>query len=220
MAKPGYNNYRKRKRRYRKRPWYKKKYTVGEMAGKALSGVNQLRKLVNVEHKKADFSGSSNIGNSWTNVFHYTSIPQGDTASTRSGNSFLAKSLSGMYRMSFNASATATTFRIVILMDNQTVADGGTVSGTDVFATAADITLLNINALGRYTILHDELVTLYPDKPLHVGKVSIPLNKHIRYNGILGSDINSNGIYMLAISNEATNTPNIYQHLRLTFVDN
>lgn len=218
----GYAKKRYRKRNFKKRPWYKRKYNAMEIAGKALSGVSALKKLVNVEHKKQDFTGSTSVPNAWTNMYYLHNVDAGDSVAQRDGNSIRAVSLSGLLQIYQHATATKTVLRVLIVKDNQTVADQTTLSGGTIFESNTEVYgLLNRSALGRFSVLYDKHFNMTAGMNSTItASISIPLNTHLRYNGATGSDIAKNGIYMLAISNEPTYQPAIDNRLRLTFIDN
>ncbi len=214
------------KRRYRKgssAPWYKKKYSPMEIASKAYSGVKALRKLVNVEFKKFDLSNSGNTIDLTGSVNHLSGIAQGDTVSSREGNSILAKSLLFRGHLARHASASTTIVRFLIVRDNQQIADT-TPGMTDVLDPTVSTLIfapLNDVNVGRFTVLHDQTIRLDDATgTLKTFDIYIPMNKHIRYNSTASTDIQRNGLYAMWCSNEGTNLPTNVGFSRLTYVDN
>lgn len=55
---------------------------------------------------------------------------------------------------------------------------------------------------------------------LKVLPVNLRFDHHIRYNGSASSDIQKGGIYMMVLSNEATNGSSFTYNLRLGYYDN
>lgn len=214
-------NRRYRKRRYRKKPWYKRKYSAQEMAGKALSGVMKLKKLVNVEIKKADIPvASTTIANTGTSLAAPANITEGATNELREGNSILTQSLVLNYKLRLHTSAVTTAVRMVVVKDLQQIADT-TPSWTDIYQEADPLTFINKETAGRFNILYDQCHVMSTNaQEIVLRKNFIPLNFHVKYNGPLSSDIQKHGIYLLAISDQGTNVPNLDYSTRLNFTDN
>lgn len=216
---------RKRRRSRSAAPWYVRKYSVGDLARYAYSGVKRLKRLVNVEQKKAD----TNIGltptdakTDTTYVSHLTAIAQGDTDQTRSGNSIKPLSLYVQGFVSKHASATATTVRMLIVRDKMQTADSIPGTGTIIDSDAGyQINApLNNETVGRFDILKDVKILVDSQTPKRLFKYFITLDGHIRYNGATSGDIQKNGLFCCLVSDEATNTPTVAYTSRLTFADN
>lgn len=214
---PKYNrNYKKRSY---KKPWYNRKYTPSEVAYRAFKGVNYLKGIINSEKHHHTLNSSVTPSTSGS-VISLHEIAQGDTDSTRTGNSILAKSLAFRFLINMNPSATQTYVRILLIQDKQQIADTGP-SITDVLHSASVQSLLLIQHIGRFQVLHDQVVDL--DNSLRTTKMTKlykKLHTHIRYNGSAASDIQKNGYYLMVLSNEATNTPTVFYNTRLSFYDN
>lgn len=213
-------------RRYKKSntAWYNKKYSIGDVASHAWSASKYLLRMVNVEQKKFDFGETSQAIPVGGDVVHLTAIAQGDNDGTRSGNSVLGQRLLINGNISINAAATNTNVRILVIRDKQQVGDG-TPAITDVLdASYADylVAPLNNDTVGRFDILYDRRFDLHVDteKATKLFKISRSVNKHVRYNGSAGTDIQKGGLYMIACSSEATNTPTYTYYSRFTYTDN
>lgn len=215
QRKPGYAGVRPRSGWRKARP----KTAFGK-ANLALKKVNKLKKALNPEKKKFDYVGAAAIGATWTNIYSVTQIAQGDDDHQRTGNLISAQSISGNILVYQNASASLSVLRLVVVHDTQTDPDGNTLNGTDIFEVNGVESLLNRNHLGRYRILSDQTTTLGTARNVAMYKISIPLkNLQVRYNGSADTDIQKNGIYVLGISNEGTNTPTVTHYLRFTYTD-
>lgn len=220
MAYKRFTRYQRRRNYGRKKTsWLNKRYSVGQMAQKALSGVSYLRGLVNSETQHAILTASGNI-NSSGSITHLTGVGQGDDKNHRTGRSILARSLYMNMQIDANAAATFTHARIIVFMDTQQIADTNPTI-TDVLNSAHYLSLLNPNSGGRFKVLKNWQITLDAST-----RNSITLTKyfklynHVLYNGSNGADIQKNGIYVLLISNQVTNTPAMEYNFNLGFHDN
>lgn len=216
----------RRFRRYPKRkgksaPWYAKKYSVSQMAQKALKGVNYIRGLVNSEMYKLDTAVTGTVPDSGS-VTHVTAIPQGDGEGNRSGNSVYVRSLNWKGQVFRTTSGNANqTMRIIVFCDNQQITDSSP-GVTDLLQSATVYSHLNKNTVGRFSILANKVFMLSSTGDL--GKqvnINIPLKHHVRYNGSATGDIARGGLYVLCISDQAsTNYPSIQSEVRVSYHDN
>lgn len=214
---------RKSFRRRRRAPWYNKKYSAVQLARKAFRGVRYLKGLVNSEmlHLDTNFSAASVLGSGA--VSHLTAIAQGDTSAGRTGNSLLLRSLSYRFKLEINSSVTSnTTVTMIIFQDTQQVGDTSP-AATDVLAQANTYSLLSTLTAGRFKILKRKSYLLTPasgGRPAIEQKGFMKLYSHVRYNGTASTDIQKNGLYVLFISSESTNTPTVNGTFRIGYHDN
>lgn len=212
---------RKQFRRRRAAPKVKvpKEITWGQFATKAWSGVQQIRKLINVEKHTVDTTVGAAIDNAGA-VTHLTAVANGDTNSTRTGNSILAHNLEVNLSILKHASSVGGIVRIIIFVDKQQVADSSPTVAT-VLNSVDVLSHLHIDIQSRFRILHDELISL---DAAHVNVNRRFDNSltgtHIIYNGTASSDIQRNGVHLLLLSNEPTNTPTVNIITRFHFFDN
>lgn len=210
--------YRKKTYKRKGTPWYNQKYSVGDMANAAWKGVKTLQGIINSEKHFLN-SGASISPSTTAQVIHLSPVGQDDTISGRTGNSILSKSLTGQFTCVTHASATASFTRVIFLLDLQQVAD--TAPSISTILESDYISQLAIASLGRYKVLYNQLIT--NDNVQHksqVRKINLRFQHHIRYNGTASTDIQKGGIYMVVLSNEATNTPTLAYNMRLGFYDN
>lgn len=213
-----------RKKTFKKKaPWYEKKYSAYQLAKKAYSATRYIKGLVNSEMFHADSNFSSAAITATGSNTHLTPLAQGDTSALRTGNSILLRSLTYRYRLEVNSAVTSNTaITIIIFFDTQQISDTSpTVS--DVLASASPESLLNLNSAGRFKILSRKTIILTPasgGRPAVEIKNSMNLYKHVRYNGTAGSDVQKNGLYVLFISSEITNTPTVSGTFRIGYHDN
>jgi len=211
--------YRRRKRSRVAIPRAPKEITWGQFASKAWSGVQQIRKLINVETHRSDVSFASAINNTGS-LQILNGVAIGDTSATRTGSSILSKEVCLRFATIKHASGTATVMRIVLFIDKRQIADTAP-AVTDVLASADVMSHLQADNYTRYKVLKDWTVTLDTDDVIRcfMHKASLT-DLHCGYNGTAASDINANGIYLLMLSNESTNTPSISGISRYEFYDN
>lgn len=215
------------KRRYKKRPYRKRggltsmfgRMRVGDVARKAYAGYKYLRGMINSEKFHITTNVAGNVTTT-TSVNHLTAVAQGDADPGRSGNSILVRGLSYNYTFTISPSAVASQCRVVVVQDKQQVGDTAP-AWTDVFTAATPESLMNVNTLGRFSILYDKVHVL-----TQTGRQSLTLRgymkmySHCRYNGANSTDIQKNGVYLMLVSNEATNVPTIASNWRIFYHDN
>lgn len=209
-----------RRRRGRSSPWYSRKYNAMQLASAAWRGVRYIKGLVNSESYRVITSGDVNPTSSGT-IVHYTSVAQGDGATTRTGNSIFVRALMVNLNIKINPSVIGSTFcRIIAFIDTQQIGDTSP-SVTDVLESANVNSSLALNTSGRFKILRNwEFDLNAVNKPSRVIKKYFNLRHHVRYNGTNGSDIQKGGIYILYLSTEATNTPTIGSNNFIRYHDN
>lgn len=215
------------KKRYTKKkstaPWYQRKYTPLQVAQQALAGVKKLKGIINSEKHQADLSPaySAQITNSVSAVAtNLTNISIGDTNSTRTGLSILAKSVHVKGYVQFATVTTGTRVTMMLIRDEQQISDTSPIWSD--MHTGDINSFLNPSSAGRFTILKKQ--TLEQDagiQEVHID-MFVPLDHHVRYNASLGTDIQKGGVYLMMISNKAggTSAPTAALNSRLTFYDN
>lgn len=195
-----------------------------KLAESAYWGVQRLSRLVNVEVKKFDAVVASGTAvNSTGSAYPLHEIAQGDTDQTRDGNSIKPLSNLLSIQLANNATAVNTRLRVLLVKDLQQIADT-TPAVSDVLdgsvASFVDAPLNNL-AVGRFKILKDRTFTLTTvSAPVINFKWYTKLYGHIRYNGTASTDVQKGGLYLLFVSDQATNTPTMGFNTRLSFTDN
>lgn len=213
------------KKNYRRRRYPRKsdclitKKTAMSYARKAYSGVKYLKTLVNAEKKFVDKAINLSQGTTANSVL-INGIEQGDAEYQRDGLSVLMNNVQVKGTITKNASATSDHIRMVIVKDNQQIADATTLTFTDVFSAATMDSYLKRQNVGRFTILSDRVITLTSDAPTVFVKKYFKQVKHTRFNGTLDTDIQKDGIYVLFVGTEAVNTATIDLNARVAYYDN
>lgn len=192
------------------------------LANKAFEGVKFLKGIINSELHKRDFvQGGFNIPNSTQPVQLLNGLSQGDTVSTRTGNSLLMKHISIRGYINFDTlgSSNSTIVKYWVVVDQQQIGDTNPVF-SDIFSNNDVLSLLNSSTVGRFKILKTGLCI----RDLNVNQkqvnIDIPLNMHTRFNGTASTDIQKNGIYLCWTSNQSTALPTASYLTRISYYDN
>jgi len=172
--------------------------TAGQAYSYAKRGIKYIKGLVNSEMYKFD---TTDVGVNMTSSSAYSanlsSLVVGDADNNRTGNSVLAKCLSVRGTMVAATTANPFNIRVVIVRDNQQIADTAPVY-TDVFEGSTVYSFLKKSTVGRFTILYQRNINLSTSvNPTFNLNVNIPMQHHIRYNGTAGTDIQKGGIYIM-----------------------
>lgn len=206
----------------KRKPKYGIKFSGGMTWSQALnyavSGVNLLKGLVNVEKHLHNKVHNPSIPSAGT-VALISDIAQGDDVADRQGNSILMKYIEFKYTIQINASATATTVRLMLIVDKDN--QGSSPSPTDILDFASEVSPLNTDNASRFWVLADKMYALSINGDRVVtDHVFRRCNFHTKYSGANSTDTKANNIYLLTVSNEATNEPTLQGYTRCAFYDN
>lgn len=217
------------KRKFRPRRYKKRSYGLSSMslgsawktAKYAAQQVWKLKGLVNSEMMKLDTTGSAVTVTNTGIVTHMTAVPQGDTDASRHGNSIYCRSLNIKGYVRMNASATASIYRLSVIIDTQQVGDTAP-SFSDIYESADVNAHLNNTTVGRYKVLKNIVFTLVQGQTdVRYFNINIPMRHHVRYNGTASSDVQKGGIYLVRVSNEGAGfQPADSFEARLSYHDN
>ncbi len=199
------------------------------LAKRSIAGLNQIRKLINIEEKYLDVSASLTPDQSGTSsVTSLTQVAQGTTMNTRIGNSIRVQRLSIIGRAAVNAAVTTFSMvRILVFRDMEGQGTAPTISDVleSVGTSAAPRQPYDYLNRKRFAILSD---WLYPLTNSGAGQGSvrefqldIPLVKHTLYRGTTAAAASDGEgtIYIACVSDETTNTPNVAFTSRVVFTD-
>lgn len=214
---PRRRTYRRRPMRYRSRP-----LTYGQIGTKIFRDVNRLKNLINVEFKYNQNTFDTTVDNAGT-MHHINVVSQGDGPALRDGAQVRFKSLQFKGRVTMNASATHTQFRLIIFIlkrVNQTAP-----AVTDILDSASTISLKNLDNRRNYVILSDRVYNLEPETRTERNfqfyrKLDMKTIWARASSGGGSSDTEQNGLYALLISSNSINTPTVNIHFRTSFIDN
>jgi hypothetical protein len=207
---------------------------VGTYAGDAWSlakrtayGLNEIRKLINIETKFCDTILTSTPQGTTGNAYCISELAQGLTSTNRVGDSVRIQHLEIRGRVVVNAAATTSLVRVLVVRD----LDGYGTAPTpaDVLATtgavSAPLSPENFQKRERFSILYDEVFAL--QSVLSSGTASIPFyfatahQGHVLYlgqTGVAASD-GKGSVYVMCVSDEGTNTPSLAFYSRMLFTD-
>lgn len=189
----------------------------------ALAAYRGASSLVNVEVKHADVSFTSAVS-STPAVSYLSGIAQGDSNLTRDGNS--VKLLGGRFTQVLTIDPSASTSYIRTMIVADTRGAGAAPSAADIFDSATVVGLPNLDtAPNRFMILYDTFDTLSINgsrSVVHDFDLAKVANLHLMFNGTAATVGSSSGLtlWLISMSNEATNTVGRRSECRLFFVDN
>ncbi len=208
------------------------------MAKTTLAKANLALKLVrslnrDIENKSHSFTISQE-GDTTATTLNLTSIAEGAGNTTRVGNELNLKDFEMRGKFSWNLndiSGKAQIMRIIMYIDKQQEADtiptALTLMGS---ATVQSVTIPNrLTVPSRFTIIKDKTWVLHQPIQSSEGDVGngqgvgtaffhwkFPLKKKLKFNGINGSDIQKNGVY-LQLSSDTTVGPTLIANGRFNF---
>jgi len=196
------------------------------LARRAVNGLNEIRKFINIEEKYLD-TGVTHTPDQNGSVTSITQMAQGTTVNTRVGNSIRVQHLSLLGRATVNSSVTTfSVVRVILFRDME---------GQGTAPTAADLLETVGSSAGprqpydwlnrkRFSILADwfiPLTALSGGSSIREMSFSQELTKHVLYRGTTAAAASDGEgtIYVCSISDEATNTPNVSLNCRITYTD-
>lgn len=215
----------RRRRSYRRRR-YPRRSTGGtdyvRMAKMAYNGVRYLKGLVNVEKHALYSNGVVNPDSSSGILSCLNLIAQGDGEGARTGDSIMMKQLHVNFQFTINSSASNTRVRAIIF--NYKQPQGATPVNTFVLQSATINALYNHDNAGLYTILYDRSVNLsntgLQETTRMVTRKFYQLHEAFDGTSASVADIQRNALWLLLMSDEATNTPSVSWRSQLMYVDN
>lgn len=199
------------------------------LAKRTAVGLNEIRKLINVEQKFKEASASSTYDRSGT-VAYLSGLDQGDSTITREGNSIKMQTFRLRYFIKHNANQTsATCHRILIVRDMQN--QGATITANDVMesvgVSGAPLAFRDFTngplQNKRFAIVYDHQCITHPYK-LGVDDAFVTNHDcHIYYRGTDSAVTSAgNGSYFLiALSSDTgADLPTLNYNARMEFTDN
>lgn len=177
--------------------------------------------MINSELKHFDATPVNTTVGTTATIASLCPTTQGDADNTFQGNSIMAKSIQINYRIGMSASATSTRVLIAVVLDTRPV--GGSVPAfTDIFANSTTFAFLNIDdQIGRFRVLYrrTHMMSINQTSQEVQRKIYRKLgNLHVKYNDAQGVTLNN--LLIVALSDEATNTPMVTVSSRIRYYDN
>lgn len=210
---------------------------VGDYVGDAWSlakrtalGLNEIRKLINVEEKYFDRSALAFPPSQAGVSIYLTNMGQGDDINSRDGDSIKVQRFTVDAQISRNALSTAQGewVRMIVVRDLQN--PGAALSGSDVIAQASTVLapISPYNVLNgpqynkRFSIVCDESVRLDSNNTASSISYQSSHDCHVYFRGTTSAQADAgNGTYFaLFFCNTTTNLPSIDFISRLVFTDN
>lgn len=187
----------------------------------ALRDLNTLRRYINTEMHFTDVTASVTPSTTPSLVL-LNGITIGDTASTRTGQSIKMDRSDFRFNLAVNSTSVANFVRIIVVVDKQSNATAMTAA--DLLVSNTTVSPYSFGSQQRFIPLFDETYALTTYGTGSICKcVGLSTNQHVTYNtGNAGTvaDIVSNSVYMIHLSDQATNLPSLLYYNRLWFVDN
>ncbi len=217
---------------------YKKKYKKRKYGGKYNRTISSLRntaylanqvfklkRMINVEYKNFDIQLTNGTATSAGAIQQASNIGQGDTTITRDGNQVKALSIFFRCNVKMNASARASSVRIMLVLDKQTNGAIYTMADLLLDVTADDIITspLNIDNKFRFKVIYDKVFSLsITGTQLINFKKYFKINLPIRFDAAAATiaAVTSNSLSIVRITDEDINLPTVTYTHRLRFVDN
>lgn len=183
-----------------------------------VKSVATIQSMINTELKFVDTNNTFNPSSSGT-VSYLSGMATGTDDSERIGNSILAHDNYIRLSCAFNTSASATFVRIILICDKE--CDGVAPVVTNVLQTASPYSPLNQDFSDRFVVIWDKFFSQDPQKLTMATKKYTTTPFHIKYDGSTSgvASAKENNIFMLSITNEATNTPTIVYYNRFRYYD-
>jgi hypothetical protein len=190
------------------------------LAKRTAYGLNEIRKLINIETKVLETNSSANVDSSGT-VATISTIAQGLDYTNRVGDSIKMQRIEVRARTVIGA-GTKTFIRVMLVRDLDGYGTAPTVA--NILQSADVLAPENYLNKDRFSILYDEFEALNSVSVTNsVTTFAMPHEGHIKYLGTTAAAA-SNGkgsLYLLLISNESAgaNTPTVTYYTRIYFTD-
>jgi hypothetical protein len=194
------------------------------LAKRTAVGLNEIRKLINIEEKALDTVQGSQTFDTTGNVYSLSTVAQGLDYNTRVGDSIRMQNIEVRWRVYKNSAASQTIFRVIMFRDLDGYGTAPTTADVlqAVGAATAPTTPPDFLNRKRFAIVRDEFHTLNNTGDSTVtGTWIVPHNGHILYLGTTAA-ASSNGkgsLYLAVVSDEALNTPSVAFTSRIVYTD-
>ncbi len=198
------------------------------LAKRTATGLNEIRKLINVEQKYNDRTNSLTASTAGA-VQLLTNIAQGDDITQRDGDSIKVQStkITGYIRRD-SASTSSEAIRILLIRDMMNA--GTTIAGSDiiqaastVYAPVSQYNFINGNQLqNRFSILYDEVFTVDANNPMALFNYESKHDYHVffRGTGSAFADAAAGAVFLMVLTDASVNPPIASFTTRVLFTDN
>lgn len=207
---------------YRKKNGKKTFKSSKSANAKATQALKLVKKVIRQEEKKnVDVAYGPTAQSTTEAVTHLTPIAQGTTHNQRVGLKVTANYLQMRFTCRGNATAIQQSMRIVIVADMQN--EGAAPAWTDIFQSASYLSPRQLisQPANRWKVLMDKTVSMDTNGATGVVNFNkfIKLKHIIKYSGTNSTDESDGNIWILSISDQATNTPTLQYYSRFRFTD-
>lgn len=214
-------NYKSKYRRQKKAIANSRYTTYSNAASQLWNDVKYLKNLINVEFKFYDTNTSGEVLTTTAYVTTLNNIVQGDSDDSRDGQSMRMKSVQcdgTIARGSVDCNV-----KLLWVLDLQPPL-GAPVYSTMFASVAGDITasLRNLDNRSRFIILKEQQFYLTSNNPHRIINYYRKLDAKVFYSDATATytSVRKNGLFMMAICNQATNGPTLNCKNRIRFIDN
>jgi len=210
-----------KKRSYRK-PMYKRANYGSRFALKKVQrDIRMIKKHTKPEYGIKDAQQSGVAPTTTSTLQLLNGVGSGSAATTRDGRVAVWKSFQMIGSINKHASASATVTRFILFYDKSPSGVAPTAAQLlDLSSVNAVYAFRNLDFRGRFDIIRDWRVHVDADDPEKYFKKYCKFTKKTIYddsNNADITDINTGAIYLLTVSDEATNTPTVDSNMRLRF---
>lgn len=199
------------------------------MAKRTAVGLNEIRKLINVEQKFKEASDSSATYDRSGYVSYLSGLDQGDSTITREGNSVKIQHFRLRLFLKHNAAQTGGTLhRILVVRDLQN--QGTTITADDVLnSIGTSIAPLAFRDFingplqnKRFAVVYDQEFVTDPYHLIRSDTFTTAHDCHVYYRGTDNtvSSAGNGSYFLIAVSSDATNLPSLNFNARFEFTDN
>ncbi len=195
------------------------------LAKRTANGLNEIRKLINVETKFHDRTQTAFAVSTTGGGYCISQLAQGLTSTDRVGDSIKLQHIEFTGRIVANASAAQSLVRVLCFRDLDGYGTAPTYADVCEYdaSVSAPLSPYKFNKKQRFSILFDDLITI--QSSTGISSVSFQFKTahegHVLYLGTTaaaGSD-GKGSIYLFFVSDEATNTPTAAFVSRITYTD-
>jgi hypothetical protein len=184
--------------------------------------VQYVKNSINVEYKACDLAASVNPTSGAMTKILINGLTKGDDFSNRDGRQIRLKSLQCAFTANMHGSASDTGLRCLLVIDKKpatlTFNDSALLDGVNL------LKMRNLSNRNRFVILKDFVINMHATNK---HEVTTKFYKKVDLKTIYNSanfgdiqDIENNAVYLVFLSDEATNVPQVDYQIRARFIDN
>ncbi len=199
----------------------RKNFDYWDVMNKVKADVTKLKGLLNTEFKALDIASSATITTT-PSILMLSGLAKGDDFDNRDGRQVRWKSVEVSMQVVMHTTPINTLLRVMVVIDKQPNATLLTIAELLVQTTIDS--LKNLDNRKRLVILRDDVIELSDGKGTSLlWKYYKKIDMITVYDdGDAGTiaDIETNALYLIMFSSEATNGPTVQRFIRTRFIDN